>query len=76
MQDDPLHVLVADVLVTDPGLIDEDSGVGRTENWDSLRNLMVMAEVERVYAIKIPFKAYTEATTVRSIRALITPARP
>jgi acyl carrier protein len=71
MQHDPLKSAIADALLIDVGLLDENSGVGRTENWDSLRNMMVMAEVERVFGIKIAFKDYLDVATVGSIRALV-----
>jgi acyl carrier protein len=74
MPDDALVTLIADVLLIDSNQINDESGIGVTENWDSLRNMMVMAEVERVFAIKIPFKAYTSVATVKDIRALIAKA--
>jgi len=71
MPDDTLRTLIAETLLIDADRISEESGVDRTENWDSLRNMMVMMEVERVYAIKIPFRSYIDVATVRDIRALI-----
>ncbi len=71
MQHDALKTVIAETLLIDADRLDEDSGVGKTENWDSLRNMMVMAEVERVFGIKIAFKDYLDVATVNGIRALI-----
>jgi acyl carrier protein len=76
MPHDPLRALIAETLLIDVNQVDEDSGVDRTENWDSLRNMMIMAEVERVFAIKIAFRDYIEVGTVKGIRALIEKSRP
>jgi acyl carrier protein len=75
MQHDDLITVIAETLLIDPAQLDERSGVGRTENWDSMRNMMVMAEVERVFAIKIAFKDYLDVATVAGIRALIARSR-
>jgi acyl carrier protein len=69
MPDDALLALIAEVLTLDR--VDEDAALGVTENWDSMRNMMIMVEIERVFAVKLPFTAYTEATSVRAIRALL-----
>jgi acyl carrier protein len=76
MPPDPLLALIAETLLIDTDRLHEDSGVGVTENWDSLRNMMVMAEVERVFRIKIAFRDYLEKGTVRDLRALIGKSRP
>jgi acyl carrier protein len=71
MPDDPLLSLIAETLMVDPGQVNEDSRVNQTENWDSLRNMMIMMEVERVFEIKISFRNYLDVGTVKDIRALI-----
>ena len=71
MPPDALRSLIAETLLIDVARIDEESGVDRTENWDSLRNMMIMMEVERVFGIKIAFRSYLDVATVRDIRALI-----
>ena len=76
MPHDPLRSLIAETLLIDIAEVHEDSGVNRTENWDSLRNMMIMAEVERVFAVKIAFRNYLDVATVREIRALIETSRP
>jgi acyl carrier protein len=37
---------------------------------------MIMAEVERVFGIKIAFRDYIDVATVQAIRALIEKSRP
>jgi acyl carrier protein len=76
MQHDLLRQTIAETLLIDVAQVNEDSGVDRTENWDSLRNMMVMMEVERVFGIKIAFRNYLDVATVRDIRALIAKSRP
>jgi acyl carrier protein len=71
MPPDPLLALIAETLLLQPDQVDETAGAGRTENWDSLRNMMIMMEVERAFGIKIAFKDYIDAATVQGIRALI-----
>lgn len=75
MPTDPLIDLIARILDVPPEQIGEDSGVNDTDNWDSIRNMFIMMELEKLYNLSLPFNAYTEIASVRAIRACIAQAQ-
>ena len=46
--------LVADALVLKPELLNENSAMGETPNWDSLNHLVIIEEIEKCYGVTIP----------------------
>lgn len=71
MEPDRLIALVAAALEIDPAFVTEESGMNQTENWDSLKNFLIMADIERAFDVKLDFDTYEQVTTVGAIRALL-----
>lgn len=46
--------LVAEVLEIKTELINENSAMGETPNWDSLNHLIIIGEIENSYGVAIP----------------------
>ncbi|MBV9735902.1 MAG: acyl carrier protein [Acidisphaera sp.] len=63
--------LIASTLSVDPGQVSEHSDSKNTRNWDSLRQVILMTELERIYNIEFEFEQINDATSVSRIRAFL-----
>ena len=75
MTQDKLIAIIAQILELPPEQVHETSGVNETENWDSLKNMMIMMEIENRYGLRFDFDRYFDAATVKDIRALVEAAQ-
>ena len=57
MTQDKLIAIIAQILELPPEQVHETSGVNETENWDSLKNMMIMMEIENRYGLRFDFDA-------------------
>jgi acyl carrier protein len=64
-----LRDIVGDILGQDPANLGEDSGVDVTEGWDSLKNLIILMEVEQEFDHRFPTDDLAEIKTIRAIAA-------
>jgi acyl carrier protein len=71
MTQDDLFPLLANVLGVDPGLLSDKAKMGDTEKWDSIRQIMIMSELERRYSFKLSSKEMVQAVSVQGIRKLL-----
>jgi acyl carrier protein len=71
MTPDALLVLIAGTLGIDPSLMTEDSDLSNTKKWDSLRQIMLMTELETHYGIALSDQEMLETISVTKIRALL-----
>jgi acyl carrier protein len=72
MPNDPLLILIAGTLSIDPSEVTENSDISNTRKWDSLRQVMLMTELETTYGIELTDRELTETTSVAKIRAVLT----
>ena len=72
MSSDPLLTLIAGTLGVNPSEVNEDSAAGKTRRWDSLRQVMLMNELETTYGIELSDQEMMETNSVARIRALLT----
>ena len=49
----------------------DDSGMGLTENWDSLAQFNIVAAVESEFRCKIPFDDISKLDTAAKLRAFL-----
>lgn len=66
-----LRPIVAQALGISSDLVGEDAAVGRTEKWDSLKQIGVVLAVEEAFAVKLPFEATTDAISVSAMRGFL-----
>lgn len=71
MTTDPLLTLIAGTLGIGPAEVTEASEIGVTRKWDSLRQVMLMTELETAYGIELTDRELTETTSVAKIRAVL-----
>jgi acyl carrier protein len=71
MADDALLTLIAGTLGIDPVEVTEGSDSSNTRKWDSLRQLMLMTELETHFGFELGDREMQEATSVAQIRALL-----
>lgn len=71
MARDKLLSLIAGTLGIDPAEVTNSSGMSNTNKWDSLRQIMVMTELETNYQIELSDRQMLETTSVAKIRALL-----
>jgi acyl carrier protein len=71
MADDALLSLIAGTLGIVPAEVNDASDMSNTRKWDSLRQLMLMTELETQYGIELTEREMLEATSVAGIRALL-----
>jgi acyl carrier protein len=71
MADVNLLALIAGTLGLPPADIGEASDMTNTRKWDSLRQVMLMTELETSYGIELSDQEMTDATSVTKIRAVL-----
>jgi acyl carrier protein len=71
MPDDGLLTLIAATFGIDPAEVNEDSDISNTRNWDSLRQIMLMTELETNFGVDLSDQEMLETTSVVKIRALL-----
>jgi acyl carrier protein len=71
MTDDALLGLIARTLGIDPSQVTETSDMANTKKWDSLRQIMLMTELETHYGIELSDQEILESTSVGKIRSLL-----
>lgn len=71
MSNDPLLTLIAGTLGIAPSEVTEDSDSTNTRKWDSLRQVMLMTELETNYGIELTDQELTDTTSVAKIRAVL-----
>ncbi len=71
MLDNALLTLIAGTLGIDPAEVTEDSDMSNTRKWDSLRQIMLMIELETQYGVELSDQQMLETTSVAKIRALL-----
>lgn len=67
-----LLTLIAGTLGIPPAEVTEASDMTNTRKWDSLRQVMLMTELETSYGIELTDEQMTEANSVAKIRAVLT----
>lgn len=71
MANDPLLKLIAETLGISPSEVTEDSDSTNTCKWDSLRQVMLMTELETTYGIELTDHELVDTTSVTKIRAVL-----
>ena len=66
-----LLTLIAGTLGVPPTDVTEQSDMSNTKKWDSLRQVMLMTELETAYGIEVTEQQMIEATSVAKIRAVL-----
>jgi acyl carrier protein len=63
--------IIAKVLEVSPDIINEDTAVGDLKEWDSLRHLVVITEVEKEFQIMFEAEEIMELEDVSDFVAII-----
>ncbi len=71
MSTDSLLTLIAGTLGIAPSEVNEASDTSNTRKWDSLRQVMLMTELETTYGIELTDQELVETTSVAKIRAVL-----
>ena len=71
MADDTLLELIAGTLGVPPFEISEASDMSNTKKWDSLRQVMLMTELETNFDMELSDQEMLEATSVTKIRDVL-----
>jgi acyl carrier protein len=69
--DNDLLVLIAGTLGIPPAEVTEASDMTNTRKWDSLRQVMLMTELETSYGIELTDQEMTDAISVAKIRVVL-----
>lgn len=59
--------IVAETLKVNDESISDDSGLGKTPNWDSLNHTKLVLELEDAFDVDFDFKELDKITTVAAI---------
>jgi|ERR1035437_7752027 acyl carrier protein len=59
--------LVTKVLELKPGIVNQESAMGETPNWDSLNHVAIIGEIENSYGITIPNDQIEKYVTMKAI---------
>lgn len=71
MAHDPLLTLIAGTLGIDPSEVTGEFDSTNTRKWDSLRQVMLMTELETTYDIELTDQELIDTTSVVKIRAVL-----
>ena len=63
--------LIAGVLEVHPNSLNESSGLGVTDGWDSLKQFQIMAEIEQVYGVRFSFEQMEHGLSIGEIREVL-----
>ncbi|CAN5208653.1 hypothetical protein BH09PSE1_BH09PSE1_07330 [soil metagenome] len=66
-----LRSVVASALGIAEDRVGEDAAMGRTERWDSLKQIGVVLAVEEAFGVSLPFKATTDAINIPTLRSAL-----
>jgi acyl carrier protein len=72
MTDDTLLEMIAQTLGIERSLLTEASDMSNTPKWDSLRQIMLMTELETHYGIELTDQEMLESVSVSQIRTVLT----
>lgn len=71
MADDALLELIAGTLGVPPSDVTEASDIANTKKWDSLRQVMLMTELETSFGLELTDQEMLDATSVVKIRDVL-----
>jgi acyl carrier protein len=71
MADVNLLAMIAGTLGIPPADVTEKSDMTNTKKWDSLRQVMLMTELETSYGIELTDQEMTDSTSVTKIRSML-----
>lgn len=71
MNDDALLTLIAGTLGIDPAEVTASSDMSNTRKWDSLRQILLMTEIETNFGFELSDQEMLETTSVAKIQALL-----
>jgi len=71
MADDAILNLIAGTFGINPAEVTEASDISNTRKWDSLRQIMLMTELETQFGFEMSDQEMMETTSVAKIRALL-----
>ena len=71
MADVNLLAVIAGTLGIPPGDVTENSDMTNTKKWDSLRQVMLMTELETSYDIELTDQEMIDTTSVAKIRTML-----
>ena len=71
MVENTLLELIAGTLGVPPSEVTEASNITNTPKWDSLRQVMLMTELETSFGIELGDQEMLEATSVAAIREVL-----
>jgi acyl carrier protein len=72
---DALLTLIAGTLGINPSEVTDASDMSNTRKWDSLRQIMLMTELETQFGIELSDQEMLDTTSVAKIRALLAAKR-
>ncbi len=67
-----LRAIIADILEIGADQLDETSGMNVTENWDSLKQFLIMSAIEQDLSASFAISDMERVGSVAEIRALLT----
>jgi len=71
MSTDPLIALIAGTLGIPPAEVNESSDSSNTRKWDSLRQVMLMTELETHFGFEMTDQQLIETNSVAKIREVL-----
>jgi acyl carrier protein len=71
MAEDALLTLIAGTLGINPSEVTEASDMANTRKWDSLRQIMLMTELETHFGVELSDQQMLETTSIAKIKALL-----
>ncbi len=71
MDSSAFYALIAETLGIDARALNEESNMENTENWDSLRQVVLLMEFGRVLDMEFTPEEMMEASSVAKIKSLL-----
>ena len=63
--------IIADALKLDISQIHDDSGMDKTEGWDSMKSLSIVLEIEKIFGIRFEVDEFEDLTNYAALFAAI-----
>ena len=71
MSQPSLKSLIAQVLGVESASLSDDSGMNKTEGWDSLRQFLIVTEIEQTLGAKFTIEQMERTHSLGELRAIL-----
>ncbi len=66
-----LNQIFMEVLEADPGCLKDEWTMDEVRNWDSLKQMEIIAAIEKVYDFELTFEEIAQMSSIGNIKSIV-----